>query len=109
VTIRWSLMPDVPEPLPVDAIAPLLALTHATTIHDAHEHAVDAVKAGATSEQVRQAIKGWLSLQSTQVQTVQSAPVRCRCSHGAVNAHRRPRACWQTPCACDRYRDKEDQ
>jgi hypothetical protein len=109
VTIRWSLMPDVPEPLPVDAIAPLLALTHATTIHDAHEHAVDAVKAGATSEQVRQAIKGWLSLQSTQVQTVQSAPVRCRCSHGPSVHTGGHGMCHQTPCACDRYRDKEDQ
>jgi hypothetical protein len=92
-----------------DALALLLELQGATTIHDAHELAVDAVKAGATGEQVREAINAWLSLQNQQVQTVVSIPIRCRCSHGPsahTGGHGR---CWQYPCGCGEYRDPVEE
>jgi len=62
-----------------DAIGPLLAMQQATTVHDAHALAVQAVKAGATSEQVSQAISEWMSMQRQQVQQVFSQPRFARC------------------------------
>jgi hypothetical protein len=70
-----------------DAIAPLLAMQTDTTIHDAHGHAVDAVKAGATSEQVRQAITEWMSLQAAQVQQLFAGPQRRDCCAGVEREH----------------------
>lgn len=52
------------------AVGPLLAMQQATTIHDAHALAVDAVNAGATSDEVSQAITEWMQLQDAQVQYV---------------------------------------
>jgi len=88
VTIRWSLQPDVPGELPPDAVALLLEMQGATTIHDAHELAVAAVKAGATGEQVRQAINEWMDLQARQVQQVFAGRPRRDCCTGIERQHR---------------------
>jgi len=87
VTIRWSLQPDVPGELPPDAVALLLEMQGATTIHDAHELAVAAVKAGATGEQVRQAINEWMDLQARQVQQVFADQRRPDCCTGIHREH----------------------
>jgi len=107
MTVRWSLQPDVPDEAPT-VVALLLELQGATSIHDAHELAVDAVKAGATGEQVSQAITGWISLQAQQVQTVVSTP-RCVCSHTPKSHTVGTGRCWSLSCCCDSFQDKEDQ
>jgi hypothetical protein len=66
VTARWALMPDEP-------VALLLRMQGATSIHDAYKLAIDAVKAGASQEQVRAAINSWMSVQADQVQTISGA------------------------------------
>ena len=93
-----------------NAVGPLLRMAQATTIHDAHDCAVDAVKAGATGEEVRQAITEWMALQAAQVQTVTDAPIRtrCGCGHGPSTHTGGHGRCWQTPCACERFRDPNE-
>jgi len=88
-----------------DALAPLLLLQGATNIHDAHEHAVDAVKAGATSEEVSAAIGEWMQVQARQVQQVFASPPRCRCSHGPSHHTAGLGKCHIFVCACATYRD----
>ena len=70
-----------------DALAPLLLLQGATNIHDAHEHAVDAVKAGATSDEVSAAITEWMQLQARQVQQVFADRPRRDCCTGIHREH----------------------
>jgi len=110
MTMRWALQPDVPAELPPDALELLMEMANATTIHDAHELAVAAVKAGATGEQVRQAITEWMDLQARQVQQVFADQRRPDCCTGIERQHvtaamdRHPAG--RARCKCDGFKDQ---
>ena len=105
MTIRWALMPDEPgeRPIPPDALAPLLALQNAVTVHQAVSLAIDAIEAGASAAQADRALKEWTALQGQQVQQVFAAAARPDC---CTDIHRNHRDVPQTADITDYLRQK---